>query len=123
MRRRKLLLKIGAGLVVVLLLYVFVLGDYSVFEVGSLYLEKEKLRERVSRMEKEEKELVETERAIRNDSLELERLAREKIGMVKPGEKLFKAVIVDDASGVTDQLDSLKLGEDEKTAGLPPARE
>jgi cell division protein FtsB len=123
MRRKKLLLRAAVGLVILLLLYVFILGDYSVFEVGSLYVEKEKLREKVAQMEKEEKDLIATEKAVRSDSLELERLAREKIGMVKPGEKLFKAIVVDDAGGVTDQLETLKLGEDEKESGLPRARE
>ena len=113
MRRKKLLVRAGLGLAAIVLLGVFVVGDYSVLKVASLYLEKEKFREEVAGMEKEQKELIEWERSIRGDSLELERLAREKLGMVKPGEKLFKAIVVEEGVEVTEQLETLKFGEDE----------
>jgi len=48
-------------------------------------------------MEVERDKLIREQELIKNDKFELERLAREKLGMVKPGEKLFKAVVVDKA--------------------------
>ena len=82
--------------VIVAAAYVVLISDYSIINVGTLFLEKEDLKKNLERMEKEQEKLIWEQEQIRKDRFELERLAREKLGMVKPGEKLFKAVVVDE---------------------------
>jgi len=93
---RKLFSKVMIAAVIVAAAYVVLISDYSIINVGTLFLEKEDLKKNLERMEKEQEELIWEQEQIRKDRFELERLAREKLGMVKPGEKLFKAVVVDE---------------------------
>lgn|GEM_PF-3257671 len=96
MKGRKLFSKVMIAAVIVAAAYVVLISDYSIINVGTLFLEKEDLKKNLERMEKEQEELIWEQEQIRKDRFELERLAREKLGMVKPGEKLFKAVVVDE---------------------------
>ncbi len=111
MKSRKLLSRGVVIVIIAIAAYVLLLGDYSIFNVGSLHLEKEQMKENLAGMREEKARLIEDREGIENDSLELEKLAREKIGMVKKGEKLLKAVVVDDPEdgtpvegGSTDNL-------------------
>jgi len=95
----KLFSRVMIAAVIAAAAYVILISDYSIVNVGSLYFEKEDLKQDLQRMEEEQQKLIREQKEIREDSFELERLAREKLGMVKPGEKLFKAVVVGETAG------------------------
>lgn len=95
MRGRKLFTRIVLIAIIAVVAHIALIGDYSLTNVGSLYLEKEDLKKTLAEMEHEKDSLLLEEERVGDDPFELERLAREKAGMVKPGEKLFKAIIVD----------------------------
>jgi cell division protein FtsB len=88
---RKLLI---AGLVGITA-YILLMGDYSIFHVASHVFRKQEMLEEISSMEAVRDSLIEERKRVEEDSLELERLAREKIGMVREGERVFKAIVVD----------------------------
>lgn len=83
--------------------YIILMGDYSVFHVASHFFQKKEMLEEIATMEATRDDLIEQRERIEEDTLELERLAREKIGMVKEGERVFKAIVVD-----ADSLTSLQ---------------
>jgi cell division protein FtsB len=93
---RRLFSKVMIAAMIIAAVYVILISDYSIINVGTLFLEKEDLKKNLEKMEKEQEELILEQEQIRKNKFELERLAREKLGMVKPGEKLFKAVVVDE---------------------------
>ena len=54
--------------------------------------EKNKIQKHISNIRKEKEELVLEKHRLENDMEYIEKLAREKYRMAKPGEKVFKVI-------------------------------
>jgi cell division protein FtsB len=66
-----------------------VIGDYGLFRIVQLRGERAQLEREIA-VAKMRKSLLEDEKdKLENDPLTLERLARERAGLYKPGEKIF----------------------------------
>jgi cell division protein FtsB len=78
-----------AGLLVGLGLFT-AFGERGVFHLWRLYGEKQRLEERNFVLQKENETLRERIRRIRDDDLYLEKIAREELGLVRPGEIVYR---------------------------------
>jgi len=83
---------IGFG-VLLLVLYIFGFGDYGIYQYYQLRREKKELQAEIAGLENEKRLLEEEKELLRKrDPAYLDRIAREKYGLVKPGEKIYKLV-------------------------------
>ncbi len=67
----------------------FVFSEYGIINRISLELDKQELFEKIGAEQIVKDSLYQRIKTLNNDTLEIERLAREYYGMIKPGEKLF----------------------------------
>jgi cell division protein FtsB len=65
-------------------------GERGVFHLWRLWGEKKQLEERNFLLQKENESLRERVNRIRHDDLYLEKIAREELGLVKPGETVYR---------------------------------
>jgi cell division protein FtsB len=84
--KRKLLIYLS---VIGVILINFVFSQYGIINRISLELNKKDLFEKISAEQMIKDSLYKRINILNNDTLEIERLAREYYGMIKPGEKLF----------------------------------
>ena len=79
-------------LLCVTLLIIFIFGDHGLLQLYKLERERAKVQAQIAQLRKErEREMVEKNR-LENDIQYLEKLARERYRMVKPGEKVYKVI-------------------------------
>lgn len=72
--------------------WVLLFGDYGVIKIISAHRSETAIRREILELKvKKELLLVRSER-LKNDRFLLETMAREKLGMVKPGEKCYRLV-------------------------------
>jgi len=84
---RGILLLIG-----VTLLVIFIFGDHGLMQLYKLKQERKKVQEFIIELrENREKSTAEKNR-LENDLEYIEKLARERFRMAKPGEKVFKVI-------------------------------
>ena len=76
-------------------------GEYSVFEVRRVRAERVELAERLMALEQTNDCLRAWVEALQSDSATIERLARERYGMIRAGEVLYR--ITEPADSVQDQ--------------------
>jgi cell division protein FtsB len=76
-------------------------GEYSVFEVRRVRAERAELEEKLLALERTNDCLQAWAEALQSDSATIERLARERYGMIRAGEILYR--ITDPADSVRDQ--------------------
>ena len=76
-------------------------GEYSVFEVGRIRSERVELEQRLEELEKANDCLRAWAKALESDSATIERLARERYGMIRAGEVLYR---------ITGPTDSVPTG-------------
>ena len=74
-------------------------GEYSVFEVRRVRAERVELEERLVALERSNACLRVWAEALQSDSATIERLARERYGMIRTGEVLYR---------FTDPADSVR---------------
>ena len=67
-------------------------GEYGYFEVRRLEHDRAQEQVQLDRMTEELKQLESRRSALQNDSATLERLAREKYGLIRDGERLYRFV-------------------------------
>ncbi len=77
-------------------------GEYSVFEVRRVRADRIELEERLSALEQTNDCLRAWAEALQSDSATIERLARERYGMIRTGEVLYR---------ITDPADSARVQE------------
>lgn len=77
----------GVILFVILIFYLFT--DYGAINKYSYITKESDLSEKVEKLRSEIDSLKKLEVQMKKDTLEIERLAREKYGMIKPGEKVI----------------------------------
>lgn len=78
------------ALVGLALYYAFFGGEYSVFELSRARSDQVRAREELARLRSENDSLRAWVDSLENDSATLERLARERFGMIRPGEVLYR---------------------------------
>ncbi len=76
-------------------------GEYSVFEVRRRRIENLELEQRLTELERANDSLRTWAEALETDSATIERLARERYGMIRAGEVLYR--ITEPADSVQDQ--------------------
>ena len=94
---KRLILPVLIGLSVYFALFG---GEYSVFEVGRVRAEKVELEQRLVELEQANDCLRAWADALETDSATIERLARERYGMIRPGEVLYRITGPSDGSPV-----------------------
>jgi len=80
------------SLIGVLMVLTFIFGDHGLMQLYKLKKEKNKIQNHITKFRKEKEELVSEEHRLENDIEYIEKLAREKYRMAKPGEKVFKVI-------------------------------
>jgi cell division protein FtsB len=75
---------------IVLLSLVTIVGERGALHLWRLYGEKHRLDEQNYRLQKENESLRQRVEKIRNDDEYLEKLAREELNMVRPGEIVYR---------------------------------
>jgi cell division protein FtsB len=74
------------------LVIVFIFGDHGLLKLYKIKNERHLIQKKIASL-REEREKLKTEKIkIENDLNYIEKIAREKYKMVKPGEKIFKVV-------------------------------
>ena len=84
---RGVLLLIG-----VTLLIIFIFGDHGIFQLYKLKREREEVQTHITLLRKEREQLKSEKARLENDLDYIEKLARERFRMAKPGEKVFKVI-------------------------------
>jgi len=84
---RGVLILIGATLVIV-----FIFGDHGLFQLYKLKKERKEVQEHITQLRENREILVAEKNRLENDLEYIEKLAREKYRMAKPGEKVFKVI-------------------------------
>lgn len=103
-RRRRRIVRIALAVVLgVALYYALFGGEYSVFELRRLSQRVEQEQLRLDSLRAEVDSLEARADSLENDSATIERIARERYGMIKPGERLYRFVEGDSAA--TDSME------------------
>ena len=84
---RGILLLIG-----ITLLIVFIFGDHGIFQLYKLKRERAEVQAHITLLRKERERLKSEKSRLENDLDYIEKMARERFRMAKPGEKVFKVV-------------------------------
>ena len=85
---------------ILMFIYVYIAGDYGIYQLIIKKIEENKLKEDIELLILEQKKLQKEEELINKGDLnEIERIAREKYGLVKTGEKVFHIVIEGEEKG------------------------
>ena len=82
-----LILLIGLSLIIV-----FIFGDHGLLKLYKIKNQREKIQTHITQLRNEREQAKEKKNKIENDLNYIEKMAREKYKMVKPGEKIFKVV-------------------------------
>jgi cell division protein FtsB len=85
--------------------YAFFGGEYSLMEARKLERERVREQQRLVETQREVAALRARTDSIQNDSATLERIAREKYGLIKDGERLYR--FVDSAGANPVQRDTI----------------
>ena len=79
-------------LIVFTLSIIFIFGDHGLFQLYKLKREKSSIQKHTSELRKEREVLISEKKRLENDLMYIEKLAREKYRMAKPGERVYKVI-------------------------------
>ena len=79
-------------LITMSLLIIFVFGDHGLFQLYKLKKERKSVQNHISELRKEREKLQSNKNRLETDLNYIEKLARERFRMAKPGEKVFKII-------------------------------
>jgi len=79
-------------LLCVTLLIIFIFGDHGLLQLYKLERERAKVQVQIAQLRKERERVMVEKNRLENDIQYLEKLARERYRMVKPGEKVYKVI-------------------------------
>ena len=79
-------------LIGVILIFIFIFGDHGLFQLYTLKKEEKEIQKKIELFREERELLIEEKNRLENDLKYIEKLAREKYKMAKPGEKVFKVI-------------------------------
>jgi len=74
------------------LMIIFIFGDHGLLQLFKLKRERSKIQSHISELRKDREGLIKEKARLENDLKYIEKLAREKYRMAKPGEKVFKVM-------------------------------
>ena len=89
-RHRKILLAASAVIISSYLLLSFMLSDLGIIKYISMKGEYNRIRDDVSRLDAENKKLMEEVVGLKTDPDSIEALARQNLGLAKEGEIIYK---------------------------------
>ena len=87
----------AGGAVLILVLMHTVFGPYGVLSMRRSQQEIQQLHEEIDRLDKENEQLSGEIRALQTDPAAIEKVAREDMGLARPGEMIFR--LPDDPPG------------------------
>lgn len=100
-RRRRRVVRVALVVVLgVALYYALFGGEYSVFELRQLSKRVVAEQARLDSLRAEVDSLEARADSLANDSATIERIARERYGMIRPGERLYRFIEEDTAEAV-----------------------
>ena len=71
---------------------VFIFGDHGILKLYKIKNERKAIQKKIEDLRAEKEDLKNQKSRIENDLNYIEKIAREKYKMVKPGEKIFKVI-------------------------------
>tara|TARA_B100001287_G_C22353955_1_gene376501 strand:+ start:33 stop:365 length:333 start_codon:yes stop_codon:yes gene_type:complete len=71
---------------------VFIFGDHGILKLYKVKNKRKVVQKKIADLRKEKEKLKSEKSRIENDLDYIEKIAREKYKMVKPGEKIFKVI-------------------------------
>ena len=74
------------------LVIIFIFGDHGLIKLYKIKSQRKKVQNHITQLREEREKKKEEKNRIENDLDYIEKIAREKYKMVKPGEKIFKVV-------------------------------
>ena len=74
------------------LLILFIFGDHGLLQLYKLKRDRAKVQTQIAQLRKERERVMVEKNRLENDIQYLEKLARERYRMVKPGEKVYKVI-------------------------------
>ena len=74
------------------LIIIFIFGDHGLIKLYKIKSQRKKVQSHITQLGEEREKRKEEKNKIENDLDYIEKVAREKYKMVKPGEKIFKVV-------------------------------
>ena len=74
------------------LIIVFIFGDHGLLKLYKIKSQRKTIQTHIAQLRNEREKAKEKKNKIENDINYIEKMAREKYKMVKPGEKIFKVV-------------------------------
>ena len=74
------------------LVIIFIFGDHGLIKLYKIKTQRGKVQNHIAQLRQEREKRKEEKNKIENDLDYIEKIAREKYKMVKPGEKVFKVV-------------------------------
>ena len=89
-RHKKILLSVGAVIIASYLLLSFILSELGVIKYITMKREYNRIQSDVSRLDTENKKLMEEVDALKTDPDSIEALARENLGLAKEGEIIYR---------------------------------
>ena len=79
-------------LIVATLVIIFIFGDHGLFQLHKLKQERKEVQKHITQLRENRETLITEKNRLENDLQYIEKLAREKYRMAKPGEQVFKVV-------------------------------
>ncbi len=67
-------------------------GVYEAIRIVQFHLEEKNLQREIDLLKRENQEMAETRDKLENDPAEIERRAREELGMMKKGERIYRVI-------------------------------
>lgn len=67
-------------------------GVYEAIRIVQFHLEEKNLQREIELLKRENQEMAETREKLENDPFENERRAREELGMIKEGERIYRVI-------------------------------
>jgi len=86
--RQNLTWLLGAALALLLLQDIF--GTHGLIAMHRSQQEAQQVQQEISRLDEENRRLQESVQSLKSDPAAIERIAREEMGLAKPGEYIFK---------------------------------
>ena len=79
-------------LIATTLLIVFIFGDHGLLQLYKLKNERSEIQSHILKLRQNKEVLISEKNRLENDLEYIEKLAREKYRMAKPGEQVFKVI-------------------------------
>ena len=79
-------------LICISLIIIFIFGDHGLIKLYKIKSKRGEIQNHITQLREEREKKKEERNKIENDLEYIEKIAREKYKMVKPGEKIFKVI-------------------------------